>query len=212
MFNHVFVPYVVVASAVFGIVMLVLIFAVIRYRAGRPHEASQKSEHNRAEAIYGAALVVIAATLAVYVGTANASERAPLGRPTLHVTIVAFQWCWDFDYVHDGVKVRGDCSQRYPTLVVPTHEIIEFSLISRDVIHEWWLPEARWKEEAFPDHYNNFQLRFSITGRWQGRCDEFCGLYHDEMDFFVKAEPKRAFDTWLSSQRHKSGVSLASSP
>lgn len=206
MFNHVFVPYVVIASCVFGIVALVLLFAVVRYRAGRGHEASRRSKHTKLETCYTLGLVGVAAFLAVYAGLANTSERRPLGRPKLHVTIVAFQWCWNFDYVHTSVVVRGSCSRGYPTLVVPTREPIEFSLISEDVVHEWWLPEARYKEEAFPHHFNNFQLRFDATGRFKGRCDEFCGLYHDRMDFSVRALSPRRFASWLHAKESRHAV------
>jgi cytochrome c oxidase subunit 2 len=139
------------------------------------------------------------------VSVANNNERRSLGPSKLHVTIVAFQWCWDFEYLHTPVDITGSCSRGYPTLVVPAGETIEFSLISDDVVHEWWLPESRYKEEAFPHHFNNFQLRFSTTGRWEGRCDEFCGLYHDRMDFSVRAVSPPAFARWLRTRQAHAG-------
>ncbi len=205
MFGHVFWPYTIIALTVFGIVVLVLAFSLIRYRAGRGHEASAKSKHSVLEAVYALVLVGIASFLAVYVASANAAERRPLGRPQVSVTITGFQWCWSFTYHHTPVTVSGTCknASQIPVLVVPTHEIIHFSLISADVVHEWWLPYARWKEEAFPGHYNTFDLRFTKTGEFNGRCDEYCGLYHDRMDFKLKAVTPAAFTSWLTAQTRR---------
>lgn len=207
LFDHVFWPDAIIATSVFGLVLLLLGFALVRYRAGRGHEPSHKSEHKVAEPVFGVVLVGIAAFLAVYVGIANASERSSLGPPRLRVTITAFQWCWSFHYASTPVTVTSNCVGSLPTLVVPTHEIIGFRLTSADVVHEWWLPASRWKEEAFPGHYNSFELRFDTSGTWQGRCDEFCGLYHDRMDFRVHAESLASFRRWLTARERAAGRS-----
>lgn len=206
MFSHVFVPYVAIAAAVFFVVIAVLAFGLVRYRAGRGHEPSRKSKHVMTECLYAVALVGIAAFLATYVGLANAHERAWVA-PRLHVTIVAYQWCWAFHYDRTPVVVTTNCDKSYPTLVVPTHEEIHFSLTSRDVVHEWWLPYIRYKEEAFPGHTNNFELTFDRSGEWEGRCDEFCGLYHDRMQFRVKAENPSAFAAWLRAEKARAASS-----
>lgn len=178
--------------------MVLLIFGVVHYRASRRQEASQKSQFKVLEPLLALLLAGAASFLAVNAASANASERHDLGKAALRVRITGFQWCWSFYYPKAHVTARGNCKQHIPTLVVPTGEVISFSLTSADVVHEWWLPYARWKEEAFPDHFNYFKLRFEQPGRWEGRCDEFCGLYHDRMEFYVKAEPKAAFDRWLA--------------
>jgi cytochrome c oxidase subunit 2 len=199
-FDQLFSLYLTVAAIVFGIVVVVLFFGVVHYRAGRGHEPSPRTQHKVLESIVAMALIGAASFLAVNAASANASERNGLGQVALAVRITGFQWCWSFYYPKSKVTTRGNCKQHIPTLVVPTGEVIGFSLTSSDVVHEWWLPYARWKEEAFPDHYNYFKLRFAKSGRWEGRCDEFCGLYHDRMEFYVKAEPKAAFDRWLAKQ------------
>jgi cytochrome c oxidase subunit 2 len=207
-FTHVFSLYVPIAVAVFAVVMLTLLFAVVRYRASRGHAPSQKTQHKVLEPLYALVLVGVAAFLAVYAANANASEQAPLGPPKLTVDITGFQWCWEFHYAGTPVTVRSSCVHSDPTLVVPTGEVIRFVLRSDDVVHEWWLPYADWKQEAFPGHSNYFELKFGTTGTWQGRCSEFCGLYHDRMDFFVKAVRPSSFSSFLSS-RSKRGVRTA---
>lgn len=199
-FEQVFSLYAPIAITIFAVIVGLLLFAALHYRAGRGHEASKKSEFKILEPLVGVMLIGFATFLAVTVAHVNATERKPLGKPQLTVTITGFQWCWSFHYHHTPVTVTSSCVHSVPTLVVPTNEVIRFSLTSKDVVHEWWLPYARWKEEAFPGHYNIFELRFTATGEWTGRCDEFCGLYHDRMIFKVKAESPAKFTSWLKTE------------
>lgn len=198
-FNHLFVLYVTIASVVFILICCLLAFAVIRYRAGRGHEPSEKTDHKLLESTAAVLLIGVASFLAVTAANANAQERNHIGAAQLHVRVTGFQWCWKFFYPSAGVLVKGNCTEHIPTVVVPTGEVISFSLTSADVVHEWWLPYADYKEEAFPHHYNFFRLRFDHPGRWEGRCSEFCGLYHDRMEFYLKAVSPPRFHRWLAA-------------
>lgn len=204
-FGHLFTIYVVVAAVVFVAVCALLAFALVHYRAGRGHEPSQKSQHRIGEPLYACGLAIVATLLAVLAARADASEQTPAtAHPRISVLITAYQWCWSFHYEGTKVTERASCDGSLPVLVVPKGETVGFALTSEDVIHEWWLPMMRFKEEAFPGHVNHFQLRFPSTGEWEGRCDEFCGLYHDRMEFLVKVETPKAFSSWLGSAKRAS--------
>lgn len=208
-FGQVFPVYAVIASFVFVVVCGLLVFAIIHYRSGRGHEPSKKSHHTKTESLYVGLVAVIAVFLAIFAARENLTEQTPIGHPSVRVVITGFQWCWKFHYVGTPVTVTSTCVHSKPTLVVPTGEVVGFALTSADVVHEWWFPEARFKREAFPNHYNRFQMRFTTTGEWTGRCDEFCGLYHDRMIFRVKAVSQAQFATWLSKHvRNATGSHL----
>ena len=91
------------------------------------------------------------------------------------VEVVAFQWGWTFR--HDGRTVTGD-DLHDPTLVVKAGRTIRFRIISRDVIHSFWIPSERFKRDAFPQRWTEFDLTFDRPGSYVGRCAEFCGLQH----------------------------------
>jgi cytochrome c oxidase subunit 2 len=208
-FNHVFGVYWVVALIVFSLVCISLAIILVHFRAGRGHTTRFVSQRKIAEAIYIPMLIGAAAFLAVWTANANAAERRPPHDAKLSITILAHQWCWTFAYQRTNVVIYGRCPQHDPTLVVPTNEVIRFGLISQDVIHEWWLPARRWKEEAFPSHTNHFYMVFPKTGRFWGRCSEFCGLFHDRMDFSVRAVTPAQFSAWLHRQSRPASSSSA---
>lgn len=208
-FNEVFRVEIPIAVLVFAIVCGLILFAVIRYRAGRGHEPSAKSEHPVGEPAYVVLTILIAFGLATFVYTINTRERTlPPGKPALRVLITGFQWCWRFHYEGTPVTVSGTCMTKAqtPTLVVPTNENLRFLLTSADVIHEWWVPYFRWKIEAFPDHTQMFDMTITHPGNWVGRCTVFCGIFHYRMDFRVKAVPPGQFHAFLASHASNSAA------
>jgi cytochrome c oxidase subunit 2 len=127
--------------------------------------------------------------------------------PNLEVNVVAFQWNWEFDYhgykTADGqlVKTVGS-SQEIPLLVLPTNEVIQYDLLSTDVIHSFFVPAFDFKRDVFPDPQKNnqdssFQNTIDKTGWFVGRCAELCGTYHSMMNFEVRSLPQDLFNQYI---------------
>jgi cytochrome c oxidase subunit II len=127
-----------------------------------------------------------------------------------HVQVIGKQWSWDFNYLDDDAFETGQHAQDVGeagtgvlkdqvTLWLPVDESVEFTLNSRDVIHSFWVPAARFKRDEFPKRHTRFDLTFDRVGTYIGRCAEFCGLRHTNMDFFVRVVPRAAFDRWVRS-------------
>jgi len=202
LFSQVFGFEAVTAGSVFVLVLAVMViaFLISRRRRKRGAGPSARAEHNPVEIVYAAAVAVVAAVIATVSLTANTRETADAPRPALQVQVTAFQWCWQFRYLGQPVSVTGQCQGRsLPTLVLPAGVPVRISVTSRDVIHGFWLPYLRWKLDAFPGHVSSFVVTLDHQGRWLGRCAQFCGLYHYQMDFWVQAVSPARFDRWLQA-------------
>jgi cytochrome c oxidase subunit 2 len=55
--------------------------------------------------------------------------------------------------------------------------------------------------EAFPNHVNDFSLHLTKTGEWVGRCAVYCGQFHYEMEFLLKAVTPRQFAAWSGAHQ-----------
>jgi cytochrome c oxidase subunit II len=183
-----------VAVIVFGAVG----FAAVRYRRHPGREPSRKSEAMRAEIAYVGVLVLIAAGLLTATFTTEDKVDAVSGDPALNVEVTAFQWGWTWTYP-DGVSVTGNSDQP-PTFAVPTGRTVRFTLTSRDVIHAFWIPDQRFKRDAFPNRTTRFDLDFDRAGMNGGVCAEFCGLRHSQMAFNVLALSAADFQSWLADR------------
>jgi cytochrome c oxidase subunit II len=183
-----------VAAIVFGLVL----FAVVRYRRRGDEYPRAKDERTVTESIYALVLVAIAITLVALTFRTEDKTDAVASSGGVRVNIVAFQWQWQFTYPDFRRRVLGT-TKRVPTLVLPVDTVVRFDGVSRDVIHSFWVPAARFKRDEFPKRHTRFDLTFDRVGTYIGRCAEFCGLRHTNMDFFVRVVPRAAFDRWVRS-------------
>jgi cytochrome c oxidase subunit II len=70
---------------------------------------------------------------------------------------------------------------------------------SADVIHSFWVPRLNRTIDALPGSTNAIELYAETPGRYRGQCDEFCGLQHAHMAFYVYADPPARFHAWLAN-------------
>ena len=177
------------------VVLALVVFAVLRYRDRPDRRPAGRAEHTAGELILAGALTAIAAVLITVTLRAEARvDRTRAGG--LRVEVTAFDWQWRFHYPQQHVTVVGTPTVR-PTLVVPTGTRISFWLVSRDVIHSFFVPALRFKRDAFPGRATRFDLVVDRAGTFPGRCAEFCGLYHAGMEFEVRAVPPAQFGAAL---------------
>jgi cytochrome c oxidase subunit 2 len=197
-FADLFSVYVWLMIAVAAIVVGLVLFALVRYRRRVDDYPSTKDKHTVAESVYALVLTAVAITLVALTFRTEHKTDAVAASGGLRVDIVAFQWQWRFGYPDYGKTVLGT-TEHVPTLVLPVGTVVRFDGISRDVIHSFWVPAARFKRDEFPKQHTRFDLSFDRVGTYIGRCAEFCGLRHTNMDFFVRVVPKDAFQRWVKT-------------
>ncbi len=194
---------------VFALVAGAILFVVIRRRA--VSDSDRPVLTRNLELGY---VAIIAATVIVLVAlsfrTGDREDALGAERPATTIDVTAFQWGWRFDYA-DGTTVIGN-ARRPPILVVPIGEPVRFRLTSRDVIHAFWIPDLRFKRDAFPNRETAFDLVFSADSTGPGHCAEFCGIDHSRMDFRVLPLSPASFRDWLRRTRGGRRVSVDRCP
>ena len=158
---------IVTAAIVFGAV----VFAAVRYRRGRGHAPSTRTEANMVEVVYAVILAAVIALLVTRTFTTENRVDAVASSGKLEVEITAFKWGWRFDYPASGVSVVGDL-RNPPSLHVPVGEPVLFAERSQDVVHSFWVPALRFKRDAWPDDTTRFELTVDLPGVYAGRCAE----------------------------------------
>ena len=98
-------------------------------------------------------------------------EEPPADSMVVYVT--AKQWMWTFAYP-DGTRTRD-------VLVVPEHRAVELVMTSRDVIHSFYVPAFRIKQDVIPGRFVAAWIDHADPGSYPLRCAEFCGLSHSRM-------------------------------
>jgi len=177
-----------------GFVMLLILWAVFRYRRRTEEIPRQAQYHRLTEILYTVIpLLAVAGLFTFTVITENEVTATPKGPVAIEVT--AFQWGWQFYYPATGKVVEGETTQA-PQMVVPAGETVNIHLKSADVIHGFYVPQFNYSEYAQPGVVNSFNIDVLHTGVYRGQCTQLCGLYHSVMLFSVKAVPPAQFAAW----------------
>jgi cytochrome c oxidase subunit 2 len=192
--------YIVIAVVVAALIYGAVLFAVVRYRQRPGQMPSQRAEAPVVESIYLFAIAVVVVVLVTQTFRHEDRVDPVKGRPSLVVDVTAAKWNWTFAYPALHRTFHG-IDERATVLVVPVGRKVRFHITSIDVIHSFWLPDMRFKRDAFPERTSTFDLVFDrdMTGR--GACAEYCGLKHSDMGFVVRALPPARFDAWAARQR-----------
>ncbi len=195
-FAHVQDLYLPIAAGVFAIVVVALAVVVVRFRARPDRVARPTRDRYALDAGLAALLAAVVAVLVAVTLHANDTETA-LAKPGFRVDVVAFQWGWQFTYPSLPGVVDRSGPNRPATLHVPANTTVQISLRTRDVVHAFWIPDLRFKRDAWPRQTARFDLRFPAgTAAGVGHCAQFCGLKHSDMVFFVEAMDPARFAAW----------------
>lgn len=203
------------AALVVGVIVWGLAFyVVVRYRK-RTEEIPRQVRYNLpVELLYTVIPVLIVAVLFFYTAIDENFVDKESPNPQVKVGVEAFQWNWKFNYeqVRDKqgniVSTVGSATE-IPVLVVPTHKTIRFVENSDDVVHSFWVPEFLFKRDVIPGRTNSFEITIDKAGAYVGRCAEFCGTYHSQMNFEVRAVSWADYQKFLRAK--ESGQSTAES-
>lgn len=184
-----------IATAVFVIVMGLLLYALFRSRPEGEESRFKPGQLNRF-VIVGGLIVPLVILIAVYGFAlyAMAALAAPAAEDELVIEVVGHQWWWEVNYPQQGFTTANE-------LRIPVGQRVALQVETRDVIHSFWVPELHGKIDMIPGQTNIFWLEASEPGSYFGICAEFCGTQHAKMAFVVVAEPQEQFASWLAGQQ-----------
>jgi cytochrome c oxidase subunit II len=158
-------------------------YYLLRYRAGaQPVDDQGAQPELPQEGLHGvpiwAELAAIAGLLGMFVlwwfiGFNQFVRIRVPPEKTIDVYVTGKQWMWSFAYT-DGQGSSG-------TLFVPERTPIKLIMTSRDVIHSFWVPEFRVKQDVLPGRFTTLWFEAERAGTFPIMCAEYCGLSHSGM-------------------------------
>jgi cytochrome c oxidase subunit 2 len=117
----------------------------------------------------------------------------------IRVEVMAQQWMWNFRYAgKDGLFNTADDILTNNDLRLPVGVPVEFRIMSKDVIHSFYLPNARRKVDAIPGRITRMWVHFTKTGDYDIACAEMCGTHHYLMQAKLKVYTEEEFNNWLN--------------
>jgi cytochrome c oxidase subunit 2 len=185
----------VIGGAIFLLVLLLVIYVSIRYRnrgeGGYPPQVMGRRNLEIAWTVAPGLLLVGLFVFTLRVMVISDPTR-PSGQ-TPDLMIIAHQWWWEVRYPPSGAVTANE-------IHIPAGKRMLTVIESADVIHDFWVPQLGRKIDATPGHPTTIWLLADDPGTYLGRCAEYCGVQHANMQIRVIAEPQDAFDQWIQKQ------------
>ena len=207
----------VIASVpIFVLVTVVVLFSVINFRM-RPGEEDLDGPpihgNTRLEVIWTAIPAILLVSLCTYAYiTLTNIEEAPASGKERVVHVTGQQFAWTFSYNEGGKKFST------AQLYLPAGEPVKFEVNSKDVIHDFWMPDFRMKIDAVPGITTSYRITPKdpqAIGDHDIVCAELCGLGHAYMRQTAHILPKAKFAAWLrtmTSPKPQAGAPQAVDP
>ena len=182
-----------VSVPVFALVQVVLVYSALRFRArDADGDGPPIAGRPALSAAWVAVTLLMVLGLAAF-GWAGMNELHASRRADLTVRVIGSQFAWRFEYAELGF---GSAELR-----LPKDRLVRFELTSRDVLHSFWVPEFRVKQDAVPGRVIALTMTATEVGEWNLLCAEMCGLGHNVMRAPVRVVDQAAFDRWVASQQ-----------
>jgi cytochrome c oxidase subunit 2 len=191
--DQMFAAQIYVIAFIFSLIIVFILYSVVVFRR-KPGDTSEGA-YFKSNISLEIAWTVIPLAVVMGFGIWSASHLSEItaGEPDeLVVEVTGFQFGWRFDYPDVGVSSNQ--------LYLPLGRQTLLNITSQDVIHSFWVPEFRIKQDAVPGRWTTLRVTPSEIGDYRVRCAELCGYAHSAMYAPVVVVEPDDFEVWLAGQ------------
>ncbi len=169
-----------------------LVYFCVKYRAG---SAADRREAHRTrlniEDIWIAVPLVLFMIVFVWSGVLYARIFTPPPNTT-DIFIVGKQWMWKVQHASG----RQEINEVHVPMDVP----VRLVMTSQDVIHAFFVPAFRLKQDVLPGRYTALWFQATKAGVYPLSCTEFCGTDHSRMGGTVVVMPQEEYERWAAQK------------
>jgi len=188
--DNAFIVIIALAILLFALIIFFTIFFAVRYRRSRNPTPSNIDGNWVLEVAWIAAAVVLALGIFFYGLTGfKFLKKLPADSMAVHVT--ARQWSWLFTY---------DNGRKSTDLVVPQGRDVALTMETLDVIHGFFIPAYRTKQDIVPGMKTSTWFRAQDLGSFDIFCTQYCGTEHSKMLATVYVVAPDIFQKWYNGE------------
>lgn len=204
-----------ICIGIFSVVASLSVYSLIKFRA-KPDDDSDGPPihgHTGIEITWTVIPLVLVLSMIIVSSVALArNDRDPAG--SMRVEVLGQQFAWVVAYPPEGAREDMDgfvCFTRgsgqvdercksSPNLMLPLDRPARLHLTAREVIHSFFVPEFRQKQDAVPGLKTEITVTPTKLGNFPFICSELCGLGHALMRTRAIVLPESDFDSWRASK------------
>jgi len=183
-----------------AVVFLPIIFFAIKYRRG---SAADRSNPRVESILLESGWTIV--PLVIFIGLFGWGaivyfqiESPP--RDALQVQVVGKQWMWKLQHAEGRSEINE--------LHVPVGRAVSLTMTSQDVIHSFFVPAFRVKQDVVPGRYTSEWFKPTEAGEYHIFCSQYCGTQHSAMIGRVVVMEPVDYERWLNTGRPAESIAL----
>jgi cytochrome c oxidase subunit 2 len=185
-------------SFLFSLIFVPMMYSLVvfRRRKGDTSDGMHFEGNTTLELAWSSIPLVVVILFSV-MGAKNLSDTIRRNPSAMVIKVTGIQWSWRFEYPPDpvtGVSVISD------ELHLRVDKPILLQMTSTDVIHSFWVPEFRVKQDLVPGRITQLSITPTLEGGYKVRCAELCGTSHAYMEKPVVVTSQAEFDAWYAEK------------
>lgn len=189
------------SALICAIVFLPMIFFLFRYRRGhRANRSPLRVSTMKIEITWTLASFVLAMSMFAWGARVYFDIEVP-PRDALEINVVGKQWMWKIQHP-EGIREIDE-------LHIPVGRAVKLTLGSEDVIHSFFVPEFRVKQDVVPGRFTTEWFKATRVGDFHIFCSQYCGTDHSQMVGAVHVMTPADYQAWLN--KGSAGGTLAQS-
>jgi cytochrome c oxidase subunit 2 len=182
-------------SFFFSLIVVFVLYSIVAFRAKPDDEEEPDQFHGNTplEIAWTIIPLIIVIGFGIW-GWIVLDEVTAESPDEMIVKVRGQQWSWSFeypDYPEIGVSSR---------MVLPIDQPVQLQMESIDVLHSFWVPEFRVKQDLLPGAVTTLRITPNEIGQYKVRCAEICGTLHWSMQAEVLVVERPEFDAWVEEQ------------
>ncbi len=171
-------------------------YFAIRYRAKSEDQRTSPVKGNHALELAWSAIPSVFLISFFYLGFTTYIDMQVPPADAMDVRVTGQKWTWSFKYPEQGIA-----TDYQEGLVVPSNTPIRLTMNSVDVLHSFYVPDFRVKQDVVPNRYSVLWFEAKKPGEYQVFCTEYCGDDHSRMLTMVKALEPAKYREWVAEKR-----------
>jgi cytochrome c oxidase subunit 2 len=181
-----------IISFLFALIIVPLVYSlfVFRRRKGDTSDGEHIEGNNTLEITWTVIPLIIVLILA-YMGTYTLGDVLAVDPSAMEVNVTASQWSWRFVYPQGFTATE---------LHLVVNRQVVLNMQSTDVIHSFWVPQFRIKQDVLPGRITNYRITPTLIGTYTAMCAQLCGLKHSYMTAPVVVSSQADYDAWIQGQ------------
>ncbi|MCP4429004.1 MAG: cytochrome c oxidase subunit II [Chloroflexi bacterium] len=177
----------------FALIMVFMLYAafVFKREPGDMTDAAHIHGNTTLEIVWTVIPFLIVLGLGIW-GMVTFNDLVSAKENEIAINVTGSQWSWNFEYPEHNDVVS-------PQLYLPINQPVVLKMTATDVLHSFWVPEFRVKQDLVPGYEQELRFEPTEIGSYKVRCAEICGLDHTSMVADVRVVSQSEFDAWVTA-------------